>query len=68
MIVSCEHHSGMGLCRDCQREQEAWADRRRYEERDKLRENADLLRSAADVLEAAGKHWLAQQIRQEIPR
>lgn len=67
-IVSCDHHSGMGLCSDCAREQhEAYAreDRRG---RDTLRDNAPTLRAAADILERAGEYGLARQIREKIPR
>lgn len=67
-IVSCEHHSGMGLCSDCAREQSGAWEREERRGRDALRDNAPTLRAAADILERAGEYGLAQMIRAKIPR
>ena len=67
-IVTCEHHSGMGLCPQCVRELDQEDQRRRDHRPAALSDNANLLRRAADVLQAAGEPSLAEQIRMKIPR
>ena len=67
-IVSCEHHSGMGPCSDCAREQHDAYEREGRRSRDTLRDNASTLRAAADILERAGEYGLAQMIRAKLPR
>lgn len=62
-IVYCEHHSGMGLCSDCAREQERYAEQDRYRKGNVLRTNEMLLKRAAAVLSESGEHHLAAQIR-----
>lgn len=62
-IVYCEHHTGLGLCDDCAREQDRKATERGRRARDVLRANEMLLRRAADVLSEAGEYGLATQIR-----
>lgn len=62
-IVTCDHHSGMGLCSDCAREQERYAAEDRYRQGNVLRQNEMLLKRAAAVLSEAGEHHLATQIR-----
>ena len=62
-IVYCEHHTGMGLCSECAREQDREAAASRNRERNVLRSNEMLLRRAADVLSEAGEFGLATQIR-----
>ncbi len=62
-IVHCEHHTGMGLCGECAREQDREATASRSRERNVLRSNEMLLRRAADVLSEAGEYGLATQIR-----
>lgn len=66
-IVTCEHHSGMGLCPSCAREQENLAERARDEARTILRRKRSTLEAAADAFEQAGNHYLARLIRAEIP-
>ncbi len=66
-IVTCEHHPGMGLCRDCQRDVDRSYQRQKDDARSVLRRKAPTLRAAADAFEAAGNHYLAQLIRAEIP-
>jgi len=55
-IVSCEHHSGMGLCSACIKEQERWStDSYRREE----------LEDAASVAAKYGLHDIASALRRE---
>lgn len=67
-IVTCEHHSGMGLCDYCQREADRGYEQDRARNRDALRDGASTLRRAADILQSAGEYGLAEQIRSKIPR
>lgn len=62
-IGYCEHHSGMGLCSDCAREQDRYAEQDRHRKGNVLRANEMLLKRAADVLCEAGQYGLAAQIR-----
>lgn len=62
-IVYCDHHSGMGLCSECAREQDRYAAEDRHRRGNTLRQNEMLLMRAADVLSEAGEHHLAAQIR-----
>lgn len=68
MIVTCEHHSGMGLCPACSREQGRHEEERRHKERNVLRSNEMLLTRAAAVLSEAGEHDLARRIRALVGR
>lgn len=62
-IVTCDHHSGMGLCEMCRREQDRYAAEDRHRKGNTLRQNEMLLKRAADVLSEAGEYHLATQIR-----
>lgn len=57
-IVSCEHHSGMGLCGSCAKEQERWAadDYHRSRRREELED-------AANVAAKYGLHDIASRLR-----
>lgn len=59
-IVSCEHHSGMGLCNQCAKEQERWADDAHH--RSRRREE---LEDAAAIAAKYGLHDIASSLRRE---
>jgi hypothetical protein len=67
-IVTCDHHSGMGLCSECSREMDREEQRERGQQTDHIRRGARTLLEAAGILERAGRHHLAQQIRDVVPR
>lgn len=58
----------MNICSDCFGAAMACREQREREAADMLRANADALRYAAAIFEAAEKSVLARQIRGEIPR
>lgn len=66
MIVTCEHHSGMGLCPSCSRELDREEEVRRQRQGNVLRQNEMLLRRAANVLSEAGEHSIAASIRRLV--
>jgi len=59
-IVGCEHHSGMGLCSACLKEQERWSDDsyRRSHRREELED-------AAGIAAKYGLHDIASALRRE---
>jgi hypothetical protein len=63
MILSCEHHSGMGLCSECAREVERSMDegRRRQARRERLEQ-------AIRGLEIAGQYDAARRMREKLAR
>jgi hypothetical protein len=63
MILSCEHHSGMGLCSACAREVD-----RSVDESSKREAKRDRLERMIRDLEAEGEHVAARRMREKLAR
>jgi type II secretory pathway component PulJ len=63
MILSCEHHTGMGLCSDCARE----VDRSVQASSERERKRERLQRVIRD-LEAENEHAAAQRMREKLAK
>jgi hypothetical protein len=63
MILSCSHHSGMGLCSDCARDVD-----RSVEASSKRQKRRDKLERAIRGLDIAGQYDAAQRMREKLAR
>jgi hypothetical protein len=61
-VASCEHTRTYGVCSRCSEDQERYSRLEAENRRQKIRDGAATLRSAAAILKAGGHEYLAMQV------